>query len=317
MINKNVTITHLEDVKSVYPITFILLLIVEILSIASILIILPYFFFHWHSMMTKALHNHVIFLLLIVSFFYVTLDLPFIINHYRLGYDNFRKPSFCFWWYWLDYTLISMSLFLTATASVQRHILVFNSYWLRIRRKRWLLHFMPLIFCIVYPSLFYLIVVFLYPCITSFDDGVSCPFPCYTDELIISYFDWMFHTIFLVIVIVVANIALVYRVIYSMRKVRQRQSRTWKKQKKLTLQLLAFSSLYILGWSPSVIISIIETIFLPNLFDERPELYYINNSSYFVCPLQSVICLFTLPELMKFIKSKLERKQPIPITTIF
>jgi len=102
-----------------------------------------------------------------------------------------------------------------------------------------------------------------------------------------------------------------------MRKVRQRQSRTWKKQKKLTLQLLAFSSLYILGWSPSVIISIIETIFLPNLFDERPELYYINNSSYFVCPLQSVICLFTLPELMKFIKSKLERKQPIPITTIF
>lgn len=316
MENENTTITPNENVESVYLITFILLLIVEILSSVCILIILPYFFCHWHSMMTKALHNHVIFLLIIVSFIYVTIDLPFIMNYYRLGYDNFRKPSFCLAWYWLDYTLLSVSLYLTAAGSVQRHMLVFNSYWLRIHRKRWLLHFIPLIFCVIYPSLFYFISVFFYPCVILFDkDSLSCPFPCYTDALIISYVDWILHTIFPVMIIVVANIALMYRVIYSTQKIRQRRIRTWQKQKKLTLQLLAFSSLYIIGWSPSVVISIVETFFLPNLYNERPELYYINNSSYFVCPLQPIICFFSLPKLTKFVKSKLKRKQPVTPTT--
>jgi len=236
MENESTTITPTEDVESVYLITFILLLIVEIPSIVCILIILPYFFCHWHSMMTKALHIHVIFLLIIVSFFYVTIDLPFKMNHYRLGYDNYRKPSFCLVWYWLDYTLLAVSLYLTAAGSVQQHI-------------------------------------------------------------------------------VVANIALVYRVIYLMRKICQRRIRTWQKQKKLTLQLLAFSSLYIIGWGPSMVISIVETTFLPNLYNERPELYYINNSSYFICPLQPIICFFSIPKLMKFVKSKLGRKRPVTTTT--
>jgi hypothetical protein len=268
-------------------------------------------------MMTKALHNHVIFLLIIVSSLYVTLDLPLIINYYRRGYDNFRTPAFCFGWYWLDYTLVVMSLFLTATASIQRHILVFNAHWLRIRRKRWLLHYIPLIVCVVYPPFFYFIVVFFYPCITSFDDdSLSCPFPCYSEDYAIYYaIDWIPNTILPVVVIAIANITLIYRVIYSMRKRRQRRCRTWQKQKKLTLQLLAFSSLYIVGWSPSAIISIIETIFLPHLYTERPSLYYINNSSYFVCPLQPMICFLALPELMNFIKIKLRQKLPVTTAT--
>ena len=313
---ENTTISSVEDVENVYITTFILLLFVEILSIICILIILFYFFSNWNLIMKKFLHNHVIFLLIIVSFFYVTLDLPLIINHYRIGYDNYRKISFCFWWYWLDYTLLTTSLYLTATASIQRHILVFNSYLLRINRKRWLYHYIPLIFSIIYPSIFYFITIIFYPCITLFNsDEISCPFPCYANEIIISYIDWLLHTILPLLIIVIANITLIYRVIYSMKKIRQRQKRTWLKQKKLTLQLLAFSSLYMIGWMPSTIITIIKTIALPDLYIQRPELYYINNSSYFVCPLQPMICFFALPELMKFLKNLLERRQPI-ITAI-
>lgn len=310
MENGNTTDESDEYLESVYYFTYIILLIVEIISIGCILIILSYFFNHWHSMMKKSLHNHVIFLLILVSLFYITFDLPFIINHYRLGYDYYRKPLFCFWWYWIDYTLVTMSLFLTATASIQRHILVFHSYALRIRRKRWFLHFIPLIVCVMYPSLFYFISICFYPCKTSFDNtDLSCPFPCYTDVGIISYADWIFHTICPLTIIVIANIMLICRVIYSMKKIRQKRSRTWKKQKKLTLQLLAFSTLYIMGWSPSVIISIIKAFFLTDLYVDRPELYYINNSSYFVCPLQPMICFLALPELMKYMKMKLKTKQ--------
>ena len=316
MVDENSTIASVEDVKTAYVVTFILLLIVEIPSIACILIILPYFFFHWKTMMVKALQNHAIFLLITVSFFYVTLDLPFIISYYHLGYDRFRSLTFCRWYYWLDYTLLIMSLMLTATASVQRHILIFNHHCLRIRRKRWLVHFIPLIFCVIYPPLFYIIVVFFYPCVTPFDKAnLFCPFPCYANTVVIYYFDWAFNTISSVLIIVIANIALVCRVIYSMQKIRRRQSRTWKRRRKLTLQLLAFSSLYVLGWGPSTTISVIEKFFLTNLYEKRPDLYYINNSSYFVCPLQPLICFFALPDLPKYIKRKLRQKQPVITNT--
>jgi uncharacterized membrane protein len=150
--------------------------------------------------------------------------------------------------------------------------------------------------------------MFVYSCETSFEGAIQvCPDPCYSNDFVLFYFDWLFNTIFPVVIIVVANITLIYRVIRSMRRIRRRRSRMWKKQRKLTLQLLAFSSLYVLGWGPSTLVSIIQTFFLPNLYEDAPKLYYINNSSYFVCPLQPFICLFALPELMNFIKSKFGR----------
>ena len=296
-----------------HRIMFILLLIVEIPSIICTCFILTFFFCNWHSMMIKGVRNHAIFCLIIVSLLYVTLDLPFIISFNHLGYDRFRTLTFCRWWYWLDYTLLIMSLMLTATASVQRHILIFNHHCLRIRRKRWLFHFIPLIFCLIYPPLFYTIVVFFYPCVSILDkSSLVCSSPCYTYNYILHYFDWMFNTIFPVVIIVVANIALICRVICAMEKLHGRQSRTRKRQRKLTLQLLALSSLYVLGWGPSTTISVIEKFFLTNLYEKRPDLYYINNSSYFVCPLQPLICFFALPELLNLIKKKMNKRLAIP-----
>jgi hypothetical protein len=123
----------------------------------------------------------------------------------------------------------------------------------------------------------------------------------------------MFNVIFPVVVIVIANIVLICRAIYSIEKFRRPQSRIWKKRRKLILQLLAFSSLYVIGWGPSTVISIIHMFFLPNLYENTPDLYYINNSSYFVCPLQPFICLFALPELVKLIKSKVKRRSTVAI----
>ena len=315
----NATLT--EDTGSPEPFTLVLLLIIEILAIACTFIILPYFFFHWQSMITKALHNHAIFLLIIISFLYITMDLPFNIHYYRVGYDYPRTSLFCLWWHWFDFTLLVSSLFLTATASIQRHILIFNSNSLRVRRARWIKHYIPLIICLIYPPIFYLAIVFFYPCVTEMDeDSRVCSDPCYSDERILSYFEWIFNIISPVVIIVLANIALVYRVIRTMRELRRRQSSTWQKHKKLTLQLFAFSSLYVLGWGPATLVNIVEKFFIPDLFDVKPNLYYINNSNYFICPLQCCICIFALPDLMNFIKIKLMRilkkSATTPIQTI-
>lgn len=309
----NKTILHPEIISPARLITFILLLIVEIPALICTLIILVFFVSHWHSMMTKALHNHAVFLLIIISFFYITLDLPFTINSYRLGYNNIRTLSFCLWWYWIDYTLLATGLFLTATASIQRHILIFHSHWLRIKRTRWLIHFIPLIFCILYPAIFYLCLIYLYSCPNlSDEDSLTCPVSCYSDHIVIYNIDWIVNYISPVLIIVLANGLLIGRVIYLMQKIRHPQSNTWKRQRKLTFQLLSLSLLYICGWGPTIIISIIQRFLLPDLFDKKPVLYYINNSSYFVCPLQSFICIFALPELINFLKNRLRQRRIIP-----
>lgn len=304
--NENSTLEmKIDDLPMVYRITCILLLIVEIPSIICTFLILIFIRRNWDSIMTRALHNHAIFLLMIISLLYTTLDLPFIINHYRLGYDIYRTLSFCTYWYWLDYTLMVSSLFLTAIASIQRHILVFNSRWLQQARLRRILHYFPLAFCLIYPGTFFIFVIVLYSC--SPIEKTYCSFPCYSNDFLLFYVDWIINVILPIFIIVLANIFLICRSIYSMKKFSHRQSQTWRKRRKLILQLFSFSTLYVIGWGPSTLISIIETLFLPDLFLHTPNLYYINNSSYFVCPLQPFICLFALPELLKYLRRKFHR----------
>ena len=305
----NVTDQSQSDDRLIFLFMFILLIIIDIASILCTIFILTFFFVNWRSLMSRVLHNHAIFLLIIISFLYVTLDLPITINHYRLGYDSLRTRSFCLWWYWLDYTLVVISLLLTAIASIQRHILVFHTRWLHSRHLRYFLHYFPLIFCFLYPSLFYFILLFLYPCEHIIDHHRwNCPYPCYSTQHLLFYIDWLVNTICPVLIIVIANVTLITRVMYSMRRFRRCRSRTWRRRRRLTSQLLAFSSLYVLGWIPPTTISIIEMFLLPNLYIHRPNLYHINISSYFVCPLQPFICFFALPKLMKLMKNRLRQQ---------
>lgn len=302
MENENSTIT--ESISHPAIVEFLLLLIIEIPSIVCTLLIFVYLFHHWGTMIKKVLRNHVILLLVIISFINITMDLPFTINSYRLGYDQPRNFSFCLWWYFIDYVLIIQSIFLTATASIQRHILIFHAQWFHSQRVRCLLHFIPIILCIIYPFLFYLIVIVFYSCdYSETDDNQHCPQPCYTNNNVLFNFDWIFNTAFPLLAIVVANITLIIRVIRSMRKIRRRQTLTWKRQRKLTVQLLALSSLYVFGWVPSTILSIVQSFAFQNILNDIPPLDYLNYLTYFVCPLQSFICLLGLPELIKTMKT--------------
>ena len=291
------------------PVTFIILIPVAIPSILCSLLILGYFFSHWHVMITKALRHHAVFLLSIISFLYTSFDLPFSMNYFRLGQHPYRTIPFCLWWYWFDYTLLITSLFLTATASIQRHVLVFHSPWLHGRQRRLLLHYIPLIISVVYPPLFYVVFIFLYPCKVDFDVTTGwCAYPCYIDDPVLYNIDWLLNTILPVSLIVLANLALIIRVGHSMKRIRQQQTRVWQRQKKLTLQLLAFSSLYVVVWLPTTTFAILRALAFSNLYADTPNLYYINHLVYFVCPLQSFLCILALPELLNFVKRRVKRQ---------
>ncbi|UJR07431.1 hypothetical protein I4U23_011717 [Adineta vaga] len=233
-------------------------------------------------------------------------------NTLRTGYDLFRTPTFCIWWYWIDYTLLVISLYLAAIASLQRHILVFNSHWFRLRRLRWILHFIPLMFGVLYPALFYLICMYFYPCENFYDEtSRHCMYPCYIDNTLLYNIDWVVHTAVPVLILGLANMTLVIRVIRSMKNARQQQRHTWKKQRKLTINLLVISLLYFLLWFPATVIVLIQKSVYSSLVEDHPTLYYIYNLYLFACLLQPFMCFFALPELIKSIKRIMQLRQRI------
>jgi hypothetical protein len=287
---------------------FILLLFVDISSICCTLTILTYFIRHWHSMIRKALRNHIILLLVMISLINTTLDLPFTINSYRLGYDYPRTASFCLWWYWIDYTLIVNSILLMTLASVQRHVLIFHSHWLTSSRTRHLVHFFPMIFCTLYPSLFYFCIIVVHQCTSAVDSTSDyCSEPCYASHPILFNIDWILNTACPLLTALIANIILIVRVIRSLKRTHRQQSLTWKRQRKLTVHILSLSSLYIFGWMPATFISVLQSFALPTLLDDVPALDQLHYITYFVCPLQPFVCFLGIPELIKFIQTRLRQ----------
>ena len=297
-----------NDDVSPAPIRYILLIVIEIPAILCTLLILFYLCHHWKTMIIKALRNHAILLLTIISFLYIILDLPFTINSYRLGYDSSRSPSFCRWWYWIDYTIISTSLLMTAIASIQRHILIFNIHYFNQNYLRLLFHYVPLMICLVYSPIFYLILIYFYPCENLIDEYEQyCASPCYSENAVLFNVDWIVNTLFPLGVITAGNIFLVYRVVHLSKRFHRRGSLMWKRQRKMTIELLIISSVYVIGWGPSTVVAVLEQFFLPDLMETSPWLDYLYYLSYFVCPLQPFIFLSITPELLKFIKNIIKK----------
>jgi len=150
--------------------------------------------------------------------------------------------------------------------------------------------------------------MYLHPCEILFDEtNLKCPSPCYADNITLYSIDWIVNTISPIVIIILANLGLVIRLVHSMRKIRSQRRLIWKRQKKLTIQLLTFSSLHTIVWTPSTVIAILQTLVFPNLYNDIPQIYDAYYMIYFLYPLQSFSYLLALPDVMKFLKSNVKR----------
>ncbi|CAF3530934.1 unnamed protein product [Rotaria socialis] len=133
--------------------------------------------------------------------------------------------------------------------------------------KRWLFHYLPLIFCIFYLCIFYNAVVF----IPSYDDGILPN-----------------------LVIAACSMALLIRVIWN-RHIRLHQSIQWQKYWKLTIQMLSLSIVFIIFNLPFLIYAILQFAdLLPP--DINPEIYnYLIFLTDFCILLLPFITIISLP----------------------
>ncbi|CAF3922992.1 unnamed protein product [Rotaria sp. Silwood2] len=78
---------------------------------------------------------------------------------------------------------------------------------------------------------------------------------------VLSTIDWLANNGSPIVVIIIANVSLVIRIIKHKR--RQQKSIPWKKQRRMTLQLLSISSLYLVAMLPSLTIEVTQQLNSP------------------------------------------------------
>ncbi|CAF3309515.1 unnamed protein product [Rotaria socialis] len=143
----------------------------------SILIIA--YFARNHEVRSK-FKNHGWFVLIIVNFTQLLLDLPMPMNYYRMGTVWPASNEYCVWWTWCEFSLNTIGLFLMAWVLVERYVLIFHPHaMIQSRWKKWIFHFTPIILSLIWAPTLYLVLVVISPyCTNEWDFGsVNCGIP--------------------------------------------------------------------------------------------------------------------------------------------
>lgn len=189
-----------------------------------------------------------------------------------------------------------------AWISIERHILIFHPHaMIHVAWKKYVFHFIPIIFCLIWPPIFFFAVVVVNPqCSNGWDFNLlTCGIPCYFTIDILVQFDFIFDIVFPVTIIAFANVTLNIRVIYQ--KISRHQIINWRRHRKMVIQLWIISSLYIAFWAPTTITQLIQMTVMPSFMSTQLEAMQF--VIYLISLLLPMICLSTLPELMNKITS--------------
>ncbi|CAF1312900.1 unnamed protein product [Adineta ricciae] len=241
------------------------------------------------------LNNHSIFALIIVSFIETTTELPIALHYLRFGYVKIMKYGFCLFWNWLNFSLQTTNLFLMSWTSFERHILIFHSNLIQTKHGKLKWHYIPLIFCMTYIPIFYFSCIFLYQCENFFDYSyIFCGSICYNRVTWLSTFDWTTNMLIPSMIIPLLSLSLLIRVIFQAKKMKR--TINWKNNRKMTIQLIIISLLYLSFWFPLALVSLIRIYFLPTFIDEITY-YYLYYTPYFVQILMPYVCIACLPEI--------------------
>jgi hypothetical protein len=285
---------------------FILMLILEIPAIVLSIVIFAHFALNRQA--RSKLKNHGWIVLLIVNFFQLTVDLPMPMSYFRLSTVWPPSNAYCVWWTWYEFSINTVGLFLMAWISLERHILIFRPHaMLEAPWKKWIFHIIPIILCLIWTPAFYFVIVVISPhCSNIWDfNTLLCDIPCYYSVTALAQFDFTLNLLFPIMMIMFANLTLVIRVIYQ--KISRKQVIHWQRHRKMVLQLWIVSSLYMGFWLPLTITEFIQFTAMPSFMIDQLEI--MEFVVYFIPLFLPMICLSTLPELVKKIMDVIPTRQ--------
>ena len=251
--------TVLAEDRISYRVQFWILLILALLSLSCSLFLIVRFLVN--RSMISAVHNHIMLILILSNVLLIITDVSWMLDTLRNnGKVSFRTSSFCLSWWFFDYTLYTIQSVLLGWASIERHILVFHRNIMVTTSQKWFIHYMPMILLIVYLVCFRIGIIFFPPCENSFDfNRIECGASlCYFEIGWLVIWDKLIHSVLPTFIITIFNVALMYRIVAQ--KKRLHQPIQWKKQIRISMQLIPISAIYLFLNLPMMIIYIIQII---------------------------------------------------------
>ncbi|CAF1642711.1 unnamed protein product [Adineta ricciae] len=248
----SIILTTLYNIHMPVSIRFWLYLIPNICSIICSIFALFHFLFD--RQLRQAMNNHIIIILLFIGLIYELTSVPLMLYYFQFSATWKLSKTFTHLWTFIDYLCYSTQLIGFAWASIERHILIFHFRWLSTKTRCFLLHYFPLIVLFTYCFVYYFILTIFPLCedllIPSPFNGV--PVSCILFIPILLTYDTVAHQILPTLIIIMLSTALFIRILWQ--KSRLNRSIRWRKQMKMTIQLLSISVLYLIFMGPRTIL---------------------------------------------------------------
>jgi hypothetical protein len=244
----------------------------------------------------QSIHNHVIIVLLCSSFVFVTISVSASEAFFFTSYVRPASNMFCAIWTWIHYSTNVGNLILMAFACAQRHWLIFRLNPMHTKRARIVCHYIPIVTCIFYPWLFYFVLIFLYPCEPVYDfTQLLCIMPCYFLNNLIGNIDTFLNNWTPILAIPILSGSLFIRFLVQKRQMHV-EIFQWKRDRKMILQLLTITLLYMVMWSPLQAATIYDYICNGGLSSQF-EIDYLYTLPYFIHLLYPFVVFFSNAEL--------------------
>jgi len=192
-----------------------------------------------------------------------------------------------------------------AVASIQRYLMIYHRHLINNRIK----HYVPVVFFLVFLFIWYLCLIFAYPCEQYFDPSqLWCLGACYIYDGLIGTIDWILSSLIPVVLTTVCNLLLIIRVVAQ--KLKMARGRTWRTTRKLTLQLFSIAFLFLIIYFPLIIFGLVRVLIDPYFLFEFTMNYYVY-AIYIVPILMPFVCLISLPEIVKCLRRFISRDHRI------
>jgi hypothetical protein len=263
----------------------------------------------------QALHNHATILILLFNFIYQLIDIPLHLQYFSLGIMRPATPALCLIWWFIDYAFFFISLVLLMWASFERHILIFHTWMVATQRKRLLVHYLPILVIVLSMMIFYGIAIFAPSCQNTFDYTADLcgTAGCYESVSSFAMIERVGFAVAPSFLIAIFSMALLARVVRQ--KCRFDRVVGWRKQRKLTINIVFMPLLYLCFDLPLSVIDLVHLCGQPDWAHAvLPTLFYY---SYFPILLLPIVCIGSLPELRNKMKKLDPRRQRVvPAVTL-
>ncbi|CAF1542531.1 unnamed protein product [Rotaria magnacalcarata] len=252
------------------------------------------------QVLRQALHNHSSILMLSFNLVYQLVDIPCHLQYFYTGIIRPATPIFCLIWWFIDWGFFFINVLLLLWAVIERHILFFHTTLIATWQKRLFIHYLPLAMIVLIIMVFYIIAIFVPPCQNTFDYTLDLcgMFPCYETVPFFGTVEQIGFAIIAMSLIAIFSISLLMRVIWQ--KYQMHRQIQWRKQRRLTLNVICVSLLYLFFCFP------VSTIYLVHYYNDpgfakelEPTLFFL---SYFPVFLLPFICLATIPRIWREVK---------------